>query len=114
MSKLLAGVASVGLLVALSLPVPAAAAEKAAGLRTDQAAPTDVSSRRYRRRVVVVRRAYYPRYRYYGGYYPYSYGYGYPYYSSYYSPAYYPRYYYGGPAFSIGFGFGGWGRRGWW
>src|SRR5262249_42107852 len=73
MTKLLAGVASVGLLAALSLLSPAAATERLDGIRTHQAGTVDLSAHRryYRRRVIVVRR--YVRPYYYGGYYPYSY-----------------------------------------
>src|SRR5262249_43124253 len=106
MTKLLAGVASVSLLAALSLSSPAAATERPDGIRSDKARPADFSAvlRRYhRRRVVIVRR--YVRPYYYGGYYPYRYYGGYyPYYSGY-------PYYYGGPSLTIGFGFG---RRWWW
>jgi len=111
MSKLLAGVASIGLLVALSLPVPASAAQRTDGIRAaDQASTTDLSAyyrRRIYRRHIVIRRYYRPHYVYSSPYY-----YGYPYASYGYSP-----YYYSAPAISFGFGFGprwGWGHRGWW
>src|SRR6266508_880688 len=105
MTKLLAGVASLGLLAALSLLSPAAATERPDGIRSDQAGTVDLSAHRriYRRRVVVIRRYVRPRVRYV---------YTDPYYYDY-----YPSYYYAAPSpvFSIGFGFGGsrWGGHRW-
>jgi hypothetical protein len=135
MSKILASMAAFALLMMLALPGPADAAERRAnGLRTETAAPTELSSQRYWRRRHGYwgpryrwgrRYAYWgPRYRYWGPRYRYwgpRYAYWGPRYR-YWGPRYRywrPRYaYWGYPyywrprpviAFSIGFG-----PRWWW
>ena len=89
MSRYLAGLAALALIGAASLPLPATAAERHAGISNDATVSTDMSARHWRRhyyghywgpryRTWGPRYGYYgPRYGYYGG--PY-YGYGYPYY----------------------------------
>ena len=90
MSKILIGIAALGLIGAASLPLPANAAGRHDGV--SKAQTTDVSAQRHWRRYGYrcygprpyygPRRYYGPRYGYYGGY-P-AYGYGYPY--GYYRP----------------------------
>ena len=120
MSKILTSMAAFALLTALALPTANAAERRSDGLRqSDATAPTEFSSRRYyrRHRVVVVRRAYGPRFGYYRPYYrPYYAGYPYYGYASYpyYNPA--PAVSFGvgfGPRWGWGGGWGGWGHRGW-
>jgi len=107
MSKMIGSFAAAALLLALTLPGPAGAADsrRTDGLTNATPQVTDISSRhrRWHRPRVVVRYGYrYPRYRYYGNYYayaPYPYYYRPYYYRSYYGPRFY------GPGFSFGFGF---------
>jgi hypothetical protein len=121
MSKILVSTAALALAAVLTVAAPAGAAERRAdGLRSQDAAQTEISSqRRYWRRGFVGRRAFWgPRYGYWGARrywrprYAYS-GYGYGYYPRY-AYAAYPYYYRPWrpfPVFGIGFGFG---PRFWW
>jgi hypothetical protein len=102
MTRILAGIAALGIMGAAALPFPASAAEQKSGISNESAQLTEVSSqRRYYGHRYYGRRYLGPRYyarpywgpRYYGGY-------GYPYYG-------YRGYYRPGLAFGIGpFGFG--------
>ena len=111
MSKLLTGCAAFALLLVLGLPGPASAADrKADGLRTGDAAMTDVSARhrRWHHRHVVRRHVWGPRYGYWGPRYGHWGAYAY---DPYYRPYWGPRAYVGGPGigFSVGVG-----PRYWW
>ena len=100
MTKLLTTCAALALTAAFAMPVPAGATEKRAdGVRNlDQ---IEVSARRKRKRVVV-RHYYGPRYRYAR---PYYYDSPYYAYSPYYRPYYGPRVGVGVGPFGFGFGF---------
>jgi hypothetical protein len=111
MSKILVGLAAIGMTAMLAVPVPAVAKDRPAdGVRNMEQLEVS-SARRHNRRHV--RRHYAPR-RIYGGrsyYRPYRYGHYSPYYQPYnsyaYSPYYYRPYYRPGPFISVGpFGFG--------
>ena len=109
MSKILAGFAAFALLFILAMPGPATAAErKGDGLRTSDAAMTEVSARhrRWHRRHYVRRHVWGPRYGYWRPRYR-AYAYD-PYY---YRPYWGPRAYVGVPGvgFSVGVG-----PRYWW
>ena len=99
MSRILAGIAALGLVGLAAMPVTATAAERQDGVTKSNVQSTDLSSRHrrwHRHRYGYYRPHYYRPYRryYYGAPYPY-YGYGYPY--GYYRP---------GLAFGLGpFGF---------
>src|SRR5688572_17388052 len=97
MSKILIGLAAVGVTAMLALPAPAVAKDRPAdGVRNMEQLEVS-SARRHKRRYV--RHYYGPRYSYYR---PYRYGYYQPYHSYAYSPYYRP-----GPFVSVGpFGFG--------
>jgi len=107
MSKILAGFAAFALLSVLAMPGPATAAErKGDGLRTGDAAMTEVSARhrRWHRGYHVRRHVWGPRYGYWGPRYR-AYAYD-PYYRPYWGPRAYV-----GPGVGFGVGFG---PRYWW
>jgi hypothetical protein len=115
MSKIVLSTAAFALAALLTAAAPAGAAEQRAdGARSSDAMPTEFSSyhRRWHRRGIVMRRAWGPRFGYWG---PRRYwGPGYGYWAPRYAYAGYPYYYrpwrpY--PVVSFGFGFG---PRWWW
>jgi hypothetical protein len=112
MSKILVSTAALAFAAVLTAAAPAGAAEQRAdGVRSHDATSTEISTqrRRWHRRHVVVRRAWGPRYGYWGP--RYAYGPGYGYWGPSYAYAGYPYYWRPRPVFSIGFGFG---PRWWW
>jgi hypothetical protein len=122
MSKILIGLAAIGVTAMLALPTPAIAKDRPAdGVRNLE--QMEFSSRHRKRRFIrhyhgprygyrswyrPYRYAYWPRHRYYRPYYA---SYYHPYYAYAYSPYYYRPYYHSGPFFGVGpfgfsFGFG--------